>query len=135
MILPSRRLRQLAVAAQRHHEAILLGRIEASVAAEVRAEWLSQLLQPVDPETGVSRLDWLRPGPVSKKPQGLADHIAKISFLKTLGADRLALGLPLAGLRHYARPMLYRKPLPWSTCVRRAACWRSPASFGFSCSG
>jgi TnpA family transposase len=110
VILPSRRLRQLAVAAQRHHEAILLGRIEASVAAEVRAEWLSQLLQPVDPETGVSRLDWLRAGPVSKKPQGLADHIAKISFLKTLGADRLALGLPLAGLRHYARPMLYRKP-------------------------
>ena len=121
LILPSRRLRQLAVAARRHHEAILLGRVEASVAAEVRAEWLSQLLLPVNPETGISRLDWLRAGPVSKKPQGLADHIAKISFLKTLGADRLVLELPLAGLRHYARPMLYRKPaaLPHMRAPRR----------------
>jgi hypothetical protein len=71
---------------------------------------LPQLLQTIDPETGISRLDWLRAGPQSKKPQGLADHVAKVSFLKTLGADRVALDLPLAGLRHYARPMLYRKP-------------------------
>jgi hypothetical protein len=110
LILPSRRLRQLAVAARRHHEAILLGRVEASASPEIRSEWMSQLLRPVHPETGISRLDWLRAGPASKKPQGLADHIAKISFLKTLGADLLALNLPLAGLRHYARRMLYRKP-------------------------
>jgi len=110
VILPTRRLRRFAVAARRHHESVLLGRIEASIAADVRADWLSQLLQPVNSETEVSRLDWLRAGPVSKKPQGLTDHLAKIAFLKTLSADRLALDLPLAGVRHYARPMLYRKP-------------------------
>ena len=110
VIPPSRRLRRLAVAARRHHDAILLEKVEATVAAEVRAEWMPQLLQVVDPDTGVSRLDWLREGPVSKRPQGLADHIAKVSFLKTLGADQLALDISLAGLRHYARPMLYRKP-------------------------
>jgi hypothetical protein len=44
-----------------------------------------------------------------------------VSFLKTLGADRLALDLSLAGLRHYARPMLYRKPaaLPLMRAPRR----------------
>jgi TnpA family transposase len=110
VILPLRRLRQLAVAARRHHDAILAERIEAIVPADVRAVWLPRLLETVDPETEVSRLDWLRAGPLSKKPQGLADHIAKVSFLKTLGADRLLLDLPLAGVRHFARPMLYRKP-------------------------
>jgi TnpA family transposase len=110
VIPPPRRLRRLAIAARRHHDAILLGKIEASVTAEVRAGWVARLLQPVDRDADISRLDWLRAGPVSKKPQGLADHIAKVSFLKSLGADRLALGLSLAGLRHHARPMLYRKP-------------------------
>ena len=118
---PSRRLRQLAVAARRHHDAIVLAMAEATVAAEVRAEWTPRLLQMVNPDASVSRLDWLRAGPASKKPQGLADHIAKVSFLKTLGADRLKLDLSLAGLRHHARPMLYRKPaaLPLMRAPRR----------------
>jgi hypothetical protein len=110
IILPARRLRGLAVAARRHQEAVLIGHIEAIVPAENRATWLPQLLQSIDLETGTSRLEWLRAGPQSKKPHGLADHIAKVAFLKGLGADRLMLDLPLAGLRHYARPMLYRKP-------------------------
>ena len=109
-VLPVRRLRGLAVAARRHQEAALIGRIETIVPAGDRTAWLPQLLQTINPETGISRLDWLRSGPQSKKPQGLADHIAKVAFLKTLGVDRLALDLPLAGLRHYARLMLYRKP-------------------------
>ena len=67
-------------------------------------------MQSIDPEADISRLDWLRAGPQSKKPQGFANHIAKVAFLKTLGADRLTFDLPLARLRHYARPMLYRKP-------------------------
>ena len=71
---------------------------------------MPRLLQTTGLDAATSHLDWLRAGPVSKRPQGLADHIAKVSFLKALGADRLALGLSLAGLRHYARPMLYRKP-------------------------
>src|ERR1700761_4352771 len=78
--LPSRRLRQLALAARRHHDAIVLAMIEATVTAEVRSEWMPRLLEMIGPDAGVSRLDWLRAGPVSKKPQGLADHIAKVSF-------------------------------------------------------
>jgi hypothetical protein len=105
-----RRLRGLAVAARRHYDKIILDRIEASTDPELRAGWLARLLESIDSETGVSRLDWLREGPVSKKPQPLADYIAKVSFLKALGADQLTLDLSLAGLRHYARPMLYRKP-------------------------
>jgi hypothetical protein len=31
--------------------------IEATVAAEVRSEWMPPLLQMVDPDAGVSRLD------------------------------------------------------------------------------
>jgi hypothetical protein len=111
VIPPPRRRRRLAIAARRHHDAVLLGEIEASVTAELRAGWVVRSLQPVDRDAAnISRLDWLRAGPVSKKPQGLADHIAKVSFLKSLGADRLALGLSLAGLPHHARAMLYRKP-------------------------
>jgi hypothetical protein len=109
VIPPLRRLWRLAIAARQHRDAIRFGKIEASVAAEVRARWVPQLLQPVDQDADISRLDWLRAGPVSKKPQGSADHIAKVSFVKSLGDDRLALGLSLAGLRHHARPMLYRK--------------------------
>ncbi|MBV9118817.1 MAG: Tn3 family transposase, partial [Acetobacteraceae bacterium] len=110
LTLPSRRLWQLAVAARRHRDATVLARIEATVAAEARSDWMPRLLQTTGPDAATSHLDWLRAGPVSKRPQGLADHIAKVSFLKALGADRLALDLSLAGLRHYARPMLYRKP-------------------------
>lgn len=121
VIPPSRRLRQLAVAARRRHDERLFAKVDAAVPADVRADRVAQLLQPTDQETGASRLDWLRAGPVSKKPQGLADHVAKVSFLKTLGADRLALDISLAGLRHYARSMLYRKPaaLPLMRAPRR----------------
>jgi hypothetical protein len=41
VILPLRRLRQLAAAERRHHDAIIVGRIEAIVPADVRAGWLS----------------------------------------------------------------------------------------------
>jgi hypothetical protein len=44
VIPPPRRLRWLAIAARRHHDAILLGKIEASVTAEVRAGWVARLL-------------------------------------------------------------------------------------------
>lgn len=119
--LSPRRLRQLAVGARRRHEATVLAQIEARVPAEMRTNWLPQLLQIADPATGASRLDWLRAGPVSKKPLGLTDHAAKVPFLKASGAERLTLDLPLAGLQHYARPMLYRKPatLPRMRAPRR----------------
>lgn len=59
---------------------------------------------------GKTRLEWLRDSPASRKIKGLADHIAKIGFLKKLGADRLQLGLPAGMLKAQARSMLYRKP-------------------------
>jgi hypothetical protein len=40
----------------------------------------------------------------------LADHIAKIDFLKKLGADRLNLAVAAGMLKAQARSMLYRKP-------------------------
>lgn len=43
MIPPTRRLRRFAVATWRYHETTLVGRIEASLAAEVRADRRSQL--------------------------------------------------------------------------------------------
>jgi TnpA family transposase len=71
---------------------------------------LPRLGEIADEKTGLSRLDWLREGPFSKRPHGIADHVAKIAFLKSLGADRLKLDVSPAALEHYARPMLYRKP-------------------------
>src|SRR3546814_16879375 len=59
---------------------------------------------------GKTRLEWLRDSPASRKTKGLADHIAKIDFLKKLGADRLHLGLAAGMLKAQARSMLYRKP-------------------------
>jgi TnpA family transposase len=110
VMLPLRRLRRMAVAARRHHDALITARIGELVPATLHAAWLPRLLEAAGAETEVSRLDWLRDGPRSKKPRGLADHFEKVSFLKSLGADLLRLNLPLAGIRHFARPMLYRKP-------------------------
>ena len=56
-----------------------------------------------------------------RSPRGSLITSRRLAFLKALGADRLALDLPLTGLRHYARPMLYRKPaaLPPMRAPRR----------------
>ena len=49
--------------------------------------------------------------PSSRAAKGLAEQIEKVGFLKELGADRLVLpDLPLAGLEHFARRMMSRKP-------------------------
>jgi len=55
-------------------------------------------------------MEWLREGPRTKRPHGLADQIEKIEFLKELGADQLTMNLSLAGLQHYARDFSHRKP-------------------------
>jgi hypothetical protein len=47
-------------------------------------------------------MDWLRDGPRSRKPRGLADHLAKIG--------KLDLAISTILLKSIARPMLYRKP-------------------------
>ena len=106
--LPSRRLRGSASAARRHHDAGLLAGVIAAVSEEQ-----ATACQPGLSETmanGKSRLEWLRNAPASRKTKGLADHIAKIEFLKELGADKLDLGLSTGMLKAQARSMLYRKP-------------------------
>jgi hypothetical protein len=109
-VIPARRrIDSLARAARHYRDRALIARVERSVGAELRAEWLVRLTEVADPQSGLTRLDWLREGPFSKKPHGLADQVAKVAFLRSLGADRLQLELSPAALEHYARPMLYRK--------------------------
>src|SRR3546814_13067896 len=59
---------------------------------------------------GQTRMEWLRTGPASRKPKGLASQIEKIAFLKELGAESLNLGISALYLKSLARQMLYRKP-------------------------
>lgn len=106
--LPSRRLRSSAIAARRHHDTGLLAGVMAAVGAEQTKAWLPGLSETM--ANGKTRLEWLRDGPASRKTKGLADHIAKIDFLKKLGADKLDLGLSAGMLKAQARSMLYRKP-------------------------
>ncbi len=106
--LPSRRLRSSAIAARRHHDAGLLAGVMAAVGAEQTKAWLPSLSETM--ANGKTRLEWLRDGPSSRKTKGLADHIAKIDFLKKLGADKLDLGLSTGMLKAQARSMLYQKP-------------------------
>ena len=71
---------------------------------------------------------------VEQGAKGLAEQLEKIGFLKELGADRLALpDLPLAGLEHFARRMMSRKPAtlasikdPHRTVEEREASVRQP---------
>jgi hypothetical protein len=106
--LPSRRLKSLAGAARRHHDGGILVRIISLVGAGQVAAWAAELLE--GRENGQARMDWLRDGPRSRKPRGLADHLAKIEFLKRIGAGKLDLAISTILLKSIARPMLYRKP-------------------------
>ena len=106
--LPTRRLRSSSLAARRHHDAGLLVSAVAAVGVEQTRAWPLDLSETMP--NGKTRLEWLRDSPASRKTKGLADHIAKIEFLKKLGAERLDLGLPTGMLKAQARSMLYRKP-------------------------
>jgi TnpA family transposase len=106
--LPTRRLRSSASAARRHHDGGLLAGAVAAVGMERTKAWPLELSETMP--NGKTRLEWLRDSPASRKTKGLADHIAKIDFLKKLEADRLDLGLAAGMLKAQARSMLYRKP-------------------------
>ena len=69
--------------------------------------WASELC--AEQASGVSRLEWLRSGPKSKRPKGIADHLGKVRFLKEMGADRIDLGLSEPALRALAMPLRHRK--------------------------
>jgi TnpA family transposase len=109
-LLPRERdIRRLVIAAQRHHEQILFRHIAAAMPV-ARESWVSRLLAPIE-EGGISRREWLAVVPPRQVVRGLAEQIEKIGFLKELGADRLALpDLPIAGLEHFAKRMMERKP-------------------------
>jgi len=106
--LPTRRLRSSASGARRHYDGGLLAGAVAAVGTEQTKVWPLELSETMP--NGKTRLEWLRDSPASRKTKGLADHIAKIDFLKKLGADRLHLGLAAGMLKAQARSMLYRKP-------------------------
>ena len=109
LLLRERDIRRLVIAARRHHEQALFKLIAAALPAE-RETWVPRLLAPIE-DGGISRCEWLGAVPSSKAAKGLAEQIEKVGFLKELGADRLVLpDLPLAGLEHFARRMMSRKP-------------------------
>jgi TnpA family transposase len=109
LLLRERDIRRLVIAARRHHEQALFRLIAAALPAG-REIWVPRLLAPIE-DGGISRCEWLGAVPSSRAAKGLAEQIEKVSFLKELGADRLVLpDLPLAGLEHFARRMMSRKP-------------------------
>jgi len=109
LLLRERHIRRLAIAARRHQQQALFKLIAAAMPAE-RDLWVPRLLAPVE-EGGISRREWLDAVPSSRSAQSLAEQMEKVSFLKELGADRLAMPeLPLAGLEYFARRMMSRKP-------------------------
>lgn len=104
LLLRERDLRRLVNAARRHHEQVLLRAITAAVPTE-RDSWLSRLLAPIA-GTAMSHLEWLGAVPATRSARSLEEQIAKIRFLKELGADQLTLrNLPVTGLEHFARRM------------------------------
>ena len=88
--LPTRRLRSSASGARRHYDGVLLAGAVAAVGIEQTKVWPLELSETMP--NGKTRLEWLRDSPASRKTKGLADHIAKIDFLKKLGANKLDLG-------------------------------------------
>jgi hypothetical protein len=108
LLVRERHIRRLTIAARRHQQQALFKLIMAMPVE--RDLWVPRLLAPIE-EDGISRREWLNAVPSSRYAQGLAEQMEKISFLKELGADRLALPeLPLAGLEYFARRMISQKP-------------------------
>lgn len=104
-----RDIRRLVNAARRHHEQALFKAITAAVGPE-RERWLARLLAPIE-GTAMSHLEWLGTVPAGRSAKSLEEQIAKVGFLKELGADRILVPtLPIAGLEHFARRLKTRKP-------------------------
>jgi len=110
-LLPTERvLRRQAIRALRTQETVLLDAVHAMTDKALREAWPKRLLEPV-PEDARTRMEWLYTPPTRKQASELDEHLAKVSFLRELGADRLGLeDLPLAGLEHFHRRVVSRKP-------------------------
>ncbi|GGI91878.1 hypothetical protein GCM10007973_30140 [Polymorphobacter multimanifer] len=105
--LGERTLLDLAREVRRDFETGLRERLSQIIGDVPATRWVDELRAEASP--GVSRLEWLRAGPKSKRPKGLADHFGKLRFLKEMGADRLDLGLTEPALRALAMPLRHRK--------------------------
>jgi hypothetical protein len=110
-LLPTEReIRRQTIRALRYQENVLFETIVAATDEARREAWSSRLLEPA-PDGEVTRLEWLWTPPTSKQPSELEDHLAKVNFLRELGADRLKIkDLPLAGREHFHRRVTSRKP-------------------------
>lgn len=110
-VLPAEReLRRLTIRALRHQERALFAEVCAATDEALRQDWPKRLLEPA-PDGQGTRLEWLRAPPANKHASELGEHLAKVSFLRELGAGRLGLeSLPLVGLQHFHRQVTARKP-------------------------
>ena len=110
-LLPTEReIRRQTIRALRHQEQVVLEAVRAVTDEALRGAWPRRLLEPT-PDNEQTRLEWLWTPPTSKSASELNDHLAKVKFLRELGADRLKIeDLPLAGLEHFHRRVTSRKP-------------------------
>jgi TnpA family transposase len=110
-LLPTEReIRRQTIRALRHQEQVVLEAVRAATDEASRGAWPRRLLEPT-PDNEQTRLEWLWTPPTSKQASELDDHLAKVKFLRELGADRLKIeDLPLAGLEHFHRRVTSRKP-------------------------
>lgn len=115
-VLPGERdIRRRTIRALRHQERVLFDVICAATDKALRQEWPKRLLEPA-PEGEGTRLQWLQTPPANKPASELGEHLAKLSFLRELGADRLGMeSLPLVGLQHFHRHVAVRKPTTLAT--------------------
>jgi hypothetical protein len=115
-VLPGERdIRRRTIRALRHQERVLFDAICAATDKALRQEWPKRLLEPA-PDGEGTRLEWLQTPPANKPASELGEHLAKLSFLRELGADRLGMeSLPLVGLQHFHRHVAVRKPTTLAT--------------------
>ena len=84
--------------------------IAKSVPADLRETWLARLLEAPPTKKLQTRLDWLREGPKSRKESAVMEEVDRVNFLRELGADALDMGISIAAIQHFGRPLQYRKP-------------------------
>ena len=115
-ILPGDRvIRRLTVRALRFQEQSLFKSIAHATDKSVRAKWPERFLER-SPHDDTSNMEWLLAAPVSKTMKALDEQLAKITFLRSLGAESLGLDdVPLAGLEHFSRQLMIRKPVALSS--------------------
>ena len=103
-LMPSeRQLLDCARAVLSDEEQQLAQTLRKRVTATRRKSWTAALAQPHPAINGISRLDWLKQSPRTRRGQGLSAAFERIHFLQDLGADRIDLpAMPVALVKSYA---------------------------------